>query len=178
MPALSRLLASCLLVPTLFGCAGIDPNIYRDERPAFALERYFDGTVDAWGVVTDRSGKVLQRFTVLMRCRWEGDQGTLDEDFTYADGRREKRVWTIVREAPGRYRGRAADVVGEARGVAAGNALNWRYTLDVPVGKDRFQVDFDDWMFLMDDDVLLNRAEMSKFGIRVGEVLLSFRRRR
>ena len=128
--------------------------------------------------MTDRSGKVLQRFTVAMRGTWQGERGTLDEDFTYADGRREKRVWHIVREGPGRYTGRAGDVVGEARGIAAGNALNWRYTLEVPVGGDRYHLDFDDWMFLIDDDVLLNRAVMSKFGVRVGEVLLAFRRRR
>jgi len=35
-------------------------------------------------------------------------------------------------------------------------------------------VQFDDWMFLVDERVMLNRATMSKFGITLGEVLLSF----
>ncbi len=33
---------------------------------------------------------------------------------------------------------------------------------------------FDDWMFLMEDGVMLNRATMSKFGVTLGELLVSF----
>jgi len=64
--------------------------------------------------------------------------------------------------------------VGEAVGVSAGNALNWQYTLKLPVDDKVYEVQFDDWMFLMDDKVMLNKAVMSKFGIRLGEVTLSF----
>jgi hypothetical protein len=76
----------------------------------------------------------------------------------------------------GRYSGRADDVVGVAVGVAAGNALNWRYTLALPLDGRVVEVQFDDWMFLMDERVMLNKAAMSKFGIRLGEVTLAFTR--
>ena len=165
------------LALVLGACAGPTPETYRAERPVFELERYFNGTVDAWGIFTDRSGKVVKRFTVVMRCTWNGDTGTLDEDFTYSDGTKEKRVWTVRRTAPGTYIGTAADVVGEAAGVAAGNALQWRYVLDLKVGDSRYKVDFDDWMFQMDDRVMINRARLAKFGITLGEVTLAFRRR-
>ena len=36
---------------------------------------------------------------------------------------------------------------------------------------------FDDWMYLMNDKVMLNKAEMSKFGVKLGEVTLSFVKR-
>ncbi len=78
---------------------------------------------------------------------------------------------------PGRYSGRADDVVGEATGEAAGNALRWRYVLALPVDGKVYNVDFDDWMFLMDDQVMLNRSLMSKWGFRLGEVTLSFHKR-
>ncbi|UCE31073.1 MAG: DUF3833 domain-containing protein [Burkholderiales bacterium] len=162
----------------LAGCAAIDPSEYSSEKPRLDLRSYFDGTIDAWGIFQDRSGRVVRRFTVVIRASWDGDLGTLDEDFTYSDGEREKRVWTIRRRDDGSYVGTADDVVGEATGVAAGNALNWRYTLALKVDDEVYQVDFDDWMFLVDEDVMLNRAVMSKFGIRLGEVFLSFRRRR
>lgn len=165
------------LALVLGACAGPTPDAYRAERPVFELERYFNGTVDAWGIFTDRSGKVVKRFTVVMRCTWNGDTGTLDEDFTYSDGTKEKRVWTVRKTAQGTYVGTAADVVGEAAGVAAGNALQWRYVLDLKVGDSRYKVDFDDWMYQMDDRVMINRARMSKFGITLGEVTLAFRRR-
>lgn len=160
----------------LAGCASPVPADYAREKPLLDLRSYLDGRLLAHGIVTDRSGKVIQRMTVQLTGRWQGDTGTLDERFTYSDGRQEQRVWTIVRTADGRYTGRAADVLGEAQGQAAGNALNWRYTLKLPVDGKVWEIDFDDWMFLVDDQVMLNRAVMSKFGVRVGEVLLSFQR--
>lgn len=141
-----------------------------------ALEHYFNGRVVAHGIFQKRSGEVARRFTVLMDCHWEGDEGVLDEAFTYSDGSTQRRVWHITKLGPGRYSGRADDVVGQAQGEAAGNALRWNYTLRLPVDGKEYEVQFDDWMFLIDDQVLLNRATMRKFGVRLGEVLLSFRK--
>ena len=159
------------------GCAGVEPGVYARETPKLDLRTYFDGRLDAWGIFQDRSGQVVRRFGVAMRCAWQGDTGTLDEDFTYSDGKKEKRVWTIRRLAEGRWSGTASDVVGEARGVSSGNALNWRYTLALDVDGTVWHVDFDDWMYLVDERTMLNRATMSKFGVRLGEVLLSFTKR-
>ena len=158
-------------------CSSITPDAYRDDKPVLELDKYFNGTLDAWGMFQDRSGKVIKRFTVVMRCTWVGDTGTLDEDFTYSDGTKEKRVWTIKKLGGGRYAGTAGDVAGEAVGIASGNALNWKYVLKLPVDGKVVEVNFDDWMFQMDDKVMLNRAEMSKFGFRLGDVTLSFTKR-
>lgn len=160
----------------LSGCAGPAPADYASQTPVLDLRQYFNGKLLAHGIVTDRSGKLLQRFTVQVTGTWQGDEGTLDEQFSYSDGRHEQRIWKLSRQADGRYTGRAADVLGEASGQAAGNALNWRYTLLLPVDGRTWEVEFDDWMFLVDDQVMLNRAVMRKFGIRLGEVLLSFQR--
>ncbi|MFZ4758331.1 MAG: DUF3833 domain-containing protein [Burkholderiaceae bacterium] len=159
------------------GCAGIDPTQYAAEKPLLDLKQYFDGDIDAWGVFQDRGGKIVRRFTVKMKCGWTGDTGTLDEDFTYSDGKKEKRIWTVRKLPGGRYTGTAADVVGEAQGIASGNALNWKYVLALNVDGTTWNVDFDDWMYLVDERVMLNRATMSKFGVRLGEVLLSFTKR-
>jgi hypothetical protein len=161
----------------LAGCSAPKPAQYAADRPALDPATYFNGRLDAWGMFQDRFGNVVKRFTVEMNCRWEGDTGTLEEDFLYADGTRERRVWTLRRVAPDRYIGTASDVVGEAQGQVAGNAFNWRYTLALPIDGRTWHVDFDDWMFLIDDRVMLNRAVMSKFGIRLGEVTLSFTKR-
>ena len=83
-------------------------------------------------------------------------------------------MWRLTDEGQGRWSGRADDVVGVAQGQASGNALNWRYTLNLPVDGRIVEVQFDDWMYLVDDRVMLNKAVMSKFGIRLGEVTLSF----
>jgi hypothetical protein len=161
----------------LTACSTTDIAQYAQENPALDLKQYFNGTVDAWGMFQDRGGKVVKRFKVVIQCNWKDDTGTLDEDFTYSDGSKQRRVWTIRKNAEGQYIGTAADVVGEAIGITAGNALRWKYVLALPVGEKVYNVNFEDWMFLMDDKVMLNRAEMSKFGFKLGEVTLSFSKR-
>lgn len=174
----AAIITAILAVALLSSCASkVEPSHYANEKPALNMQQYFNGTLDAWGIFQDRSGKVVKRFTVVMKCTWEGDIGTLDEDFSYSDGTTQKRIWTLRKVAPDRYIGTASDVVGEAIGITSGNALNWKYVLALPVDGKIYNMNFDDWMFLMDDRVMLNRAAMSKFGISFGEVSLSFSKR-
>lgn len=169
------LLAAAGAPLALAGCAASpEAGDYAAERPPLDLKRYFDGPLTAHGIFTDRAGRVARRFVVELTGRWNGPQGTLDERFRYSDGTTERRVWTLTDLGQGRWRGTAADVVGEALGEASGNALRWRYTLALPVDGRVWHVQFDDWMFLVDERVMLNKARMSKFGIFLGEVTLAF----
>lgn len=161
----------------LGGCASQSIDQYRSEKPELDLREYFNGTLDAYGVFTDRSGAVVKRFTVVMQCSWTGDEGVLDEDFLYSDGTKQKRVWRLTRLADGRYTGTAGDVVGTAQGQARGNAFYWTYILSLPIEGTVIEVRFDDWMYLMSDKVMLNKATMSKLGVTLGEVTLSFSKR-
>ncbi len=161
----------------LGGCASQKIESYAQDKPVLDLRQYFNGTLDAYGIFTDRSGTVAKRFTVVMACSWNGDDGVLDEDFRYSDGSTQKRIWRLRRLGDGRYSGRADDVVGEAQGETKGNTFHWTYTLNLPVDGRVFEVQFDDWMYLMTDQVMLNKATMSKFGVRLGEVTLSFVKR-
>lgn len=160
----------------LVGCASVDVTQYRGEQPAFDLATYFNGTIDGWGMFQDRSGKVVRRFTVRIDARWDGERGTLDEHFEFSDGEKQNRVWKLVKQGD-RYTGTAADVVGTGVGTAAGNAFHLRYVLALPVEGRVWHVDMDDWMYMIDETTVLNRTTMSKFGVRLGEVTLSFRKR-
>lgn len=172
-----RLIAAVASAALLAGCSTPAVQDYAQETPALELRDYFNGTLDAYGIFTDRSGKVVKRFTVVMHCTWQGDQGTLDEAFVYSDGSTQRRVWRLTRHANGRYTGQADDVVGSAEGEQSGNAFHWTYTLALPVDGRVIDVQFDDWMYLMTDKIMLNKATMSKFGIKLGEVTLSFTKR-
>ncbi|GAA5168399.1 DUF3833 domain-containing protein [Viridibacterium curvum] len=176
MKHLKNLLLLCL-AGLLMSCASVEIGDYAKENPTLDLRTYFNGTVDAWGIFRDRSGKVVKRFTVVIDSKWQGDTGVLDERFVYSDGTTQQRIWTLKRQSDGSYIGTAADVVGEARGELAGNALRWRYVMALDVDGKIYNVDFDDWMYLMDDKVMLNVSAMSKFGIHLGEVTLSFKKR-
>lgn len=173
----SRLLA-LLTAPILFltGCAGVSPEAYTAEKPTLELYEYFNGRVDAWGYFADRSGRVVRRFTVAIDGSRQGDALVLDENFTYADGTTSRRVWTIHKSDAHTYTGTAGDVIGTAQGRAYGNALQWVYRLALEVDGRTYNVAFDDWMYLQDSRVMLNHSVMSKFGFRLGEVVLSFRK--
>ena len=165
----------------LASCSSPQVTQYQNEKPTLDLTEYFSGTLDAYGIFTDRSGEVKKRFTVLIKANWtvvDGKRvGTLDESFDYSDGTKQKRIWTLTEVEPGKFIGKADDVIGEAQGKLAGNALNWTYTLALPVDGTVYHVQFNDWMYLISPKVMLNKAKMSKFGIELGEVTLSFYKR-
>jgi len=172
-----KLLTAALFSLGLTACASTGVEQYRSEQPVLDIRQYLNGTIDAWGIFQGRSGEVKKRFHVVIDARWDGDTGILDEHFSWSDGSRTRRVWTLKRQPDGSYRGTADDVAGEAVGELAGNALRWRYVLRLPVDGKTYLVDFDDWMFLIDDKVMLNRSYMSKWGFRLGEVSLTFMKR-
>lgn len=169
-------LVAAMAALALGGCSTASIDDYRGTRPTFDLKSYFDGPVTAQGTFQDRSGKVIRRFTVQMNASWQGDTGVLDEHFSYDDGEKQRRVWTLKKLPDGRYTGTADDVVGQASGRTEGFALFWDYTLRLPVDGTVYEVRFDDWMYQLDERTVLNRSVMSKWGIKLGEVTLFFRK--
>lgn len=161
------------VIAFLSGCTGGQTlDRYKDAQPPLDLQEYFTGPIKAWGIIQDRSGKVTRRFDVDMIGTWEGDTGTLDEDFVYYDGETQKRIWTIKRLENGQYEGTAGDIVGKADGQVSGNTMRWAYQMDIEVDGKTYRLTFDDWMFLMNDGVLINRSYLKKFGITVAELTL------
>ena len=142
----------------------------------FRLEDFFAGRSTAWGLFQDRSGKIRRRFQIEARGVWEFGTLTLTEDFTYDDGQTERRVWRIRQTGDDRYEGVADDVIGAARGTVTGNALHWTYRFALKLGRRSITVHFDDWLLRLDDDLLINRAQVSKFGLRIGDVTCVFRK--
>lgn len=157
----------------LSGCFG-GPSLkhYDNSTPQLDLEDYFTGPIKAWGVVQDHRGNVTRRFDVTMNGTWKDGVGTLDEDFNYYDGETQNRVWTITKTADNKYEGRAGDILDKATGEVNGHAMRWAYVMDLPVGDTTYKITFDDWMFLMNDGVLINRSYLKKFGVTVAELTL------
>ncbi len=150
---------------------------YKQHKPSLSLFDYFQGETKGWGMFQDRNGQLKRQFVVDIKGTID-DQGrlVLEEDFVWNDGEKSKRIWTITKEENNKFSGTASDVIGTAKGASAGNAFHWNYVLNLPVGDKTYKVNFDDWMFLQPNGVLLNRAKMSKFGFRLGEVFISFKK--
>lgn len=174
-----RLTAVCLLMlaTLLSACSTQRPDpAGMQAYGAFELERYFTGQVKAWGLFEPRFGGSIRQFTVDIDGRRDGNTLVLDEDFRFSDGETQRRVWRITPDGDGRYAGRADDVYGVARGETRGNGLHWTYDLRLKTDGGGLDVAFDDWLYRFDDEVVLNRATVLKWGIPVGSVTLAFRK--
>lgn len=170
----------CLVLPlvlVLAACSG-RPSLDAPSMggPDLALEEFFAGRTTAWGQFQDRFGEVRRRFRVDVEGTWDGKTLTLVEDFVYNDGATEQRVWTLQKTGPDTWTGTAPGVIGSAKGEVRGDAFNWTYAIDLPEESGGFRADFNDWMWRLDEDRLLNRAYVSRFGVELGEVIIFFER--
>jgi hypothetical protein len=165
-----------LAVTLLFitGCDAMKIDDFTDTEPTFVPEEYFIGKTKAWGIFQDRFGTVRRDFVVDIDGYMDGDILVLDEDFVYSDGEIDQRTWRITKLGDGSYEGEAGDIIGKAQGEQRGRAMRWRYDFDLVVGGRSWQVHFDDWMFLQDENVMINRTTISKWGFTIGEVYIFF----
>ena len=157
------------------GCANkMKPTDFKDQKPRLIIENYLSGNVKAWGVLQNRSGKVTRQFKADLNGKWDGSKLILNEVFDWNDGEKQTRQWTIKKIDEHNYEGTASDVVGTAKGYSYGPAFKFEYVLLVPVKGKNIKITFDDWIFMQDERVAINRATMTKFGIKVAELTVMF----
>lgn len=167
-----KIIATIAVLITLSSCAANNMDHYKDTTPRADIKEYFNGPIKAWGIVQDWRGRVIRRFDIELVGEWNGDVGTLTEHFNYYDGEKQERVWTIKKIADGSYEGTASDIIDKATGKAEGSAVHWNYVMDLPVKDTTYKIRFDDWMWLMNDGVLINRSYLKKFGFTVSELTI------
>ena len=169
-----------LLITMLFSsCSNHTPKDYQANSPKLDIRDYLSGSIKAWGMLQDRSGKVTRRFSVDMQGTWQGDKGVLEEYFSFDDGEQSTRIWTIEFSDAHNFTATAEDVIGIAKGSQYGNAMRMNYTLDLVVDRKkqtRYAVHLDDWMFLLEDDILVNKSSINKFGITFATLTIFFQK--
>ncbi len=165
-------LLTILGVLMLSCCANNKVDFYKDNSPKLDIKEFFNGKVKAWGIVQDWSGKVVNKFDVDMVGEWNGDVGTLNEDFVFYNGKTQHRTWTLKKLPDGKVEGKAGDIIGLADGKTSGDALNFHYTMDIEVDGKTYRVKLDDWMWAMNDGVIINRSYIKKFGFTVAELTI------
>jgi hypothetical protein len=160
-----------LILLSVLGCTTTLDD-YSDTQPQLELDSFFNGELKAWGIVQGRSGKVTRTFVAELNGQWQGNQGVLDERFIYNDGEQQHRIWNLTKLENGRYSGTANDVPTPANGGTNGIAMNWQYSVLLEVDGTTWNINFDDWMYLVDENSVINKAALTKFGFKVGEVTL------
>lgn len=158
----------------LGGCNVVKTENYQHKQPTLTMEDYFSGHVKGYGMVQDRSGEVRRRFVVDMYGKWQGDKGLLDEYFVFDDGEKQHRQWHLLHTSPHQFSAKAGDVTGQASGEQYGNTIHMKYVLQIPTNGRVYDITMDDWLYRIDEKIVLNRAAMKKFGFNVGSVTTSF----
>ena len=152
------------------------PQDYADTGPAFVLKEHLSGRIVSEGLIYGPTGRVNSRFVAEMYGEWQGDSGTLTENFTYDNGRTQQRKWYLTLGPDNTFTATADDIVGEAKGVVSGSTVMLSYQITLPEGAGGHTLRATDWMYLTESGVILNRSEMRKFGIRVAELIATMRR--
>jgi|TARA_B000000532_G_scaffold55865_1_gene43423 hypothetical protein len=171
-----KIITSIITLFLLAGCSNNDmkPIDFKDQKPRLIIEEYLSGNVKAYGILQNRSGKVTRQFTADLNGTWDGKKLVLDEKFNWSDGEVQTRQWQINKIDEHHYEGTAEDVVGTAKGYSYGPAFKFEYVLLVPVKGKEIKITFDDWIFMQDEKIAINRAIMTKFGFKVAELTVSF----
>ena len=172
-----RLLLTITMLMLLTGCSAIDMKRYSSNEPRLDFFNYFSGNTRGWGIVQDRKGVLIRQFVVDIKGELnDHGQLVLEEKFEWSDGEQSSRTWVLSRQDNHNFTGTAGDVLGQAKGTFYGNVLNWQYQLNLKVDDSIWKITFDDWLFQVSEDMLINKATMSKFGFEVGEVTIVFRK--
>ena len=177
---LAKLIGSLLLIiivvfiTNLILKKDMKPEDFKNKEPRLIIEKYLSGNVKAWGILQNRSGKVTRQFSADLNGKWDGKKLILDEKFNWTDGEIQTRQWQITKIDEHNYEGTAGDVIGKAKGYSYGPIFKFEYVLLVPVKGKEIKITFDDWIFMQDEKVAINRAKMTKFGFKVAELTVFF----
>ena len=163
-----------LVFPFITGCSNSSMENVISKNLSFDLLEYFDGETTAWGLVVDRFGNLQRTFKVRLNGNIDNKQLLLKEYFTYNDGETEYREWIITKTETGTYEGKSKDTIGVAEGIQDRNTMRMVYDTTISIGETDIKVSFDDRFIKADKKVVINRAEILKWGIKIADVTIFF----
>ena len=69
-------IVALFIIVLLTSCSGnnMKPTDFKDQKPRLIIEDYLSGNVKAWGILQNRSGKVIRQFSADLRGKWDGKQ--------------------------------------------------------------------------------------------------------
>lgn len=163
---LSLFLSACATAPNL--------ALPSDTRAELIPERDLAGKSVGRGEFSAING-TKRSFTAYLDGSWDGDTLTLVEDFEYDDGQKDQKTWRLTKLPSGEYSGTREDVIGTARGYLDGDAfrLEYQVRLQNADGEPGMTVSFKDVLAKRSDGVILNTANVGKWGFKVASVELT-----
>ncbi|SMO80645.1 DUF3833 domain-containing protein [Ruegeria faecimaris] len=151
------------------------PEDYSGTGPAFKMTENLNGEILSEGLIYGPDGKMSNSFVARMVGEWDGNTGTLTENFIYSNGKKMARKWYLTLGTGNTFIATADDIVGEGRGTVSGSTVKLTYKIILPEDAGGHTLDVTDWMYLTESGVIMNRSEMRKFGIKVAELIATMR---
>ena len=160
---------------TFFSFRAQSPSDYAGTGPAFLMPEHLTGEILSEGLIYGPTGRVTNSFTAQMLGEWDGNTGTLTENFTYSNGRNQARKWVLTLGENNTFTATADDIVGTATGEVSGSTIKMTYTIVLPKEAGGHTLNVTDWLYMTESGVILNRSELRKFGIKVAELVATMR---
>jgi len=151
------------------------PADYVNTGPDFILNEHLSGPILSEGLIYGPNGKVTNSFVAEMFGEWVGSTGTLTENFTYSNGSTQQRKWFLTIVSDNTFTATADDIVGTAQGTISGSTVKISYKITLPAEAGGHTLNATDWMYLTENGVIMNKSEMTKFGIKVAELIATMR---
>jgi hypothetical protein len=144
-------------------------------RP-LVLEEFFQGRTVGEGVFVSDFAGVRRPFTVVTRGTWNAKTFTLRlrEDFRYADGERDTKVWFFQKVAADRYIASRSDVLTPVNIRSGGSRLRFDYPATVETANGPVALRFCDTLTQVDRKTVRNTANVMKYGFVIGTVEVTF----
>ncbi|MDG2096481.1 MAG: DUF3833 family protein [Paracoccaceae bacterium] len=148
---------------------------FKEEKNIFDIRDCLNGHMLAEGMVYGLSGNLESTFIATFEGSWEGNEGTLIESFSFSSGKNQNRRWKLKVLDDGTIEGTAPDIIGKANGQQMGSAVKLEYKIKLSQELGGHSINVIDWMHLMENGTIINRSEFRKFGMKVGELVATFR---
>ncbi|MDC0011880.1 DUF3833 domain-containing protein [Octadecabacter sp.] len=150
------------------------PDDYSDG-PMFNMREVFNGPIECEGVIYGPTGRVTSRFEADFIASWDGNIGTVREEFRYDSGNVQHREWKFTLGNDGSIKAEAPDLVGVGTGQQHGSAVQLNYNIKLTDEAGGHVLAVNDWMYMTPNGNVMNRSQFRKFGIKVAELVATMR---
>ena len=150
------------------------PADYTDG-PMFNMREVFNGPIECEGVIYGPTGRVTSRFEADFVASWDGNIGTVVEEFRYDSGNVQHRQSKFTMGNDGSIKAEAPDLVGAGSGMQHGSAVQLDYKIKLTEEAGGHVLSVNDWMYMTPNGNVMNRSQFRKFGIKVAELVATMR---
>lgn len=156
--------------------APLQPLTYLEKAPKVNVKDFFDGDLEGFAIIQDANGKIENSFIVKVDGKWEENKGTVRHNYIYNGGKKDSRTWLITVNDPENYTAIGHDFIAPGQGRQFGNASQVIYTLTYPYKDKKEKIDFEDNLYLVDENSAIIISEMKLNKNLVGKSIISLKK--